>query len=102
MKVSLRESLFISTASGEYIVRKGATGVRRSGTLFFYDNTKTVAVGFSQQDCEEDHFLFQVARTLDEPEIPMRDVVALVDRLTPEELQRPNFKEILKERLNSL
>lgn len=79
MDIRLKEPLYILFNDREYVVRPGVTGVEKNKVVFFYDSTKTSAVGFSRDYCIENPQTFQVTRTLSDREISLRDVLKLID-----------------------
>ena len=48
MDIKLKEPLYILSNGKEYIVRQGTVGVEKNRIVFFYDATKTSAIGFSR------------------------------------------------------
>lgn len=79
MEIRNKEVLYISAGGSEYVVRQGTVGVERNRIVYFYDNTRTQAVGFSREFCLENHQMFQVSRTLADKEIPIRDIARVIE-----------------------
>lgn len=86
MDVKIKEPLYI-LGDKEYVVRPGTTGVERNKVLFFYDGTRTTAVGFTRDFCLENPQMFQVSKTLSDKEVSIRDVLRIIDEsnLSPDE-----------------
>lgn len=79
MDIKLREPLHILSNGKEYIVRQGTVGVEKNRIIFFYDTTKTAAVGFFRDYCLENPQAFQVSRTLADKEVSKRDVLKILE-----------------------
>lgn len=79
MDIRIKEPLYILGQGQEYVVRPGTVGVEKNRVVHFYDNTRTFAVGFSRDYCIENPQTFQVARTLSDKEISLRDVLRVID-----------------------
>ena len=71
MDIRIREPLYITQNGAEYVVRPGTVGVEKNKVVFFYDVTRTASVGFARDFCLENPQMFQVARTLEDKEIPL-------------------------------
>ena len=48
MDIRNKEPMFITQDGKEYVVRQGTVGVERKRIIFFYDTTRTVAVGYAR------------------------------------------------------
>lgn len=79
MDIRVKESLHILSNGKEYIVRPGTVGVEKNHIVFFYDTTKTSAIGFSRDYCLENPQTFQVSRTLSDKEVSKRDVLKILE-----------------------
>lgn len=79
MDIRVKEPLYILSQGQEYVVRPGTVGVERNRVVFFYDNTRTTAVGFSRDYCIENPQTFQIAKTLTDKEVSKRDVLKILD-----------------------
>lgn len=89
MDIRIKEPLYILNHGCEYVVRAGTVGVEKNRVLFFYDNTRIAAVGFSREFCLENPQTFQVAETLTDKEVSLRDVLRAIDEsgLPPEKVE---------------
>lgn len=94
MDIRIKEPLYLISEGTEYIVRQGTVGVERNKVVFFYDNTRTNAVGFSRDFCIENPQMFQIAKTLADKEVSLRDVLKVLDScaLPKHELDELCFK----------
>lgn len=98
MDIRIKEGLFLRNGNQEYMVRSGSVGTEHNKVVYFYDVTKTIAVGFSRQFCEETPQMFQISRTLSDREVPVSDVIKGIKELNlPADIQR-----ILEDKVNSL
>ena len=79
MDIRIKEPLYILSQGQEYVIRPGTVGVEKNRVVFFYDTTRTSAVGFSRDFCIENPQTFQVAKTLADKDISMRDVLRIID-----------------------
>lgn len=79
MDIRIREPLYLLHSGQEYIVREGTVGVEKNKVVFFFDVTKTSAVGFSRDFCLENTQMFQVSRTLSDKDVSVRDVLKVID-----------------------
>nr|UVY15555.1 MAG: hypothetical protein [Bacteriophage sp.] len=88
MEIRNKESLFIIQDGKEYVVRQGTVGVERKRIVFFYDTTRTAAVGYSRDFCLDSPDLFSVSRNLTDKDVSLRDVKKVVEkhhnRLSPD------------------
>lgn len=98
MDIKVKEPLYILSNNREYVVRAGTSGVERNRVFFFYDTTRTSAVGFSRDHCIENTQTFQVSRNLSDKEISQRDVFKILDSYERKEC---NLAEVY-ERIKSL
>lgn len=96
MDIKVKEPLHILVNNHEYVVRPGTTGVERNRVVFFYDNTRTSAVGFSRDYCLENPQTFQVSRTLTDKDVPLKDVLRVVDESGLSPVDTINLYERLK------
>lgn len=99
MDIRVKEPLYIIHQGQEYTVRPGTVGVERNRVIFFYDVTRTAAVGYSRDYCLENPQTFQVARTLADREVPIRDVAKVIEKFP--HLAEPAMRMLLDE-INSL
>lgn len=96
MDIRIREPLYIFSNDKEYVVRPGTVGVEKKRTVFFYDTTRTSAVGFSREYCLENPQTFQVARTLSDKDVPLKDVLKVIDESGLSQVAIANLHERLK------
>lgn len=80
MDIRIKEPMYVTQQGQEYIIRPGTVGVERNRVVFFYDVTRTAAAGFSREFCAENPQMFQIARTLSDKEISLRDVLKVIER----------------------
>lgn len=99
MDIRVKEPLYILHQGQEYTVRPGTVGVERNKVIFFYDVTRTAAVGYSREYCLENPQTFQVSRTLSDKEVSVKDVARIVENFP--HLSEPAIR-ILIEQINSL
>lgn len=98
MDIRVREPLYITSQGQDYVVRPGTVGVERNKVVYFYDVTRTAAVGYSRTYCLENPQTFSVSKTLSDKEVPVSDVLkVLKDCPLP-----PHIFEELQERIKSL
>ena len=98
MDIRIKESLFLRNGSQEYVVRCGSIGAEHNKVVYFYDVTKSMAVGFPRQFCIENPQMFQVSRTLSDREVSVNDVIkGLKEMNLPADIQR-----MLEDKVNSL
>lgn len=98
MDIKIREPLYLQSGNTEYIVRQGTSGIDRNKVVFFYDNTRTMAVGFSRDFCLENPQMFQVSRTIADRSVSLRDVAHVIDKAPIDD----KAKEILTYLVNEL
>lgn len=79
MTFKIKESVYVHNGQTDYIVRQGTTGVERNRVVYFYDNTKTVAVGFPREACLENPQIFQGVRSLQDKDVSLKDVINVVE-----------------------
>ena len=79
MDIRIKEPMYVLNQGHEYVVRAGTVGVEKNRVVFFYDNTRTTAVGFPRDYCIENPHAFQVMRTLSDKEISLRDVLRIIE-----------------------
>lgn len=96
MDIRLKEPLYILANNKEYVVRQGTVGVEKNRVVFFYDNTRTSAVGFSRDYCLENPQTFQVARTLSDKEVSQRDVFKILEAYDRNECSLEEVYERIK------
>ena len=94
MDIRIKEALVIKNAGSEYSVRSGTLGVEKNRIVFFYDTTKTQAVGFSREFCLENP-MFVVSRNLSDRELSLKDVLAVVEQVK-DPIIRKELSEIIK------
>lgn len=80
MEIRNKEPLFIIQDGKEYVVRQGTVGVERKRIVFFYDTTRTAAVGYSRDFCLDSPDLFSVSRVLTDKEVSLRDVKKVMEK----------------------
>lgn len=98
MDIRIKEPLYIFSNNREYVVRPGTIGVEKNRVVFFYDTTRTSAIGFSRDYCIENPQTFQVAKTLTDREVSQRDVLKILD----EYKQKKYDLSVVYERIKSL
>lgn len=98
MDIRIKEPLYIFSNNREYVVRPGTIGVEKNRVVFFYDTTRTSAIGFSRDYCIENPQTFQVAKTLTDREVSQRDVLKILD----EYKQKEYDLSVVYERIKSL
>lgn len=79
MDIRVKEPLYILIGNQEYVVRPGTVGVEKKRVVFFYDTTRTSAVGFSRDYCIDNPQTFQVMRTLSDKEVSQKDVLKILE-----------------------
>lgn len=94
MDIRIKESLIIKCGGMEYSVRSGTLGVERDKIVFFYDTTKTQAVGFPRELCVENP-MFKVSRTLSDRELSLKDVLSVIEKVK-DPIIRNELTEIIK------
>lgn len=99
MEIRIKEPLYIVQQGKEYIVRPGTVGVEKNKVVFFYDVTRTSAVGYPREYCLENPQTFQVSRNLTDREVSIRDVSRLIENSSH---ITPNIAKILLNEINSL
>jgi len=80
MDIRIKESLIIKCGGMEYNIRSGTLGVERDKIVFFYDTTKTQAVGFPRSFCVENP-MFTISRNLSDRELSLKDVLSVVENI---------------------
>lgn len=98
MDIRIKEPLYVLTHNQEYVVRPGTIGVEKNRVVFFYDNTRTFAVGFSRDYCIENPQTFNIAKTLSDKEVSKRDILKILDEYNKKECSLSDVYE----RINSL
>lgn len=96
MDIRIKEPLYILANNKEYVVRPGTVGVEKNRVVFFYDNTRTFAIGFSRDYCLENPQTFQVAKTLSDKEVSQRDVFKILDEYNRKECDLAEVYERIK------
>lgn len=79
MDIRIREPLYLIQQGKDYIVRASTVGVEKNHIMFFYDTTKTNAVGFSRDFCIDNPQMFSISRTLTDKDVSVRDVLKVID-----------------------
>lgn len=74
----------------EYVIKPGTTGVEKNHIQYFFDTNRYAAVGFERGFCLENPQMFQVSKTLNDKEVPVSEVLKVV-----EEMQLPIDKRVL-------
>lgn len=98
MDVVVKETLYISFWDGERVIRQNTFGTQRGNFVFFYDTTKTVAVGFDKNFVMGAKNLFQVQQGLQEEMIPLRSLEDFFKEGRPAEVSQQVWDKI-RERL---
>lgn len=96
MDIRIREPLYITQNGAEYVVRPGTVGVEKNKVVFFYDVTRTASVGFARDFCLENPQMFQVVRTLEDKEIPLKAVAKVLSEFNIGDAPRQMIIETLK------
>ena len=96
MDIRIKEALYLKNLGTQYVVRAGTIGVEKKKVVYFYDNTRTCAVGFPRDFCLENP-MFAVTRTITDREVSLKDVISIVD-----ELSDPELREILTDKRKAL
>lgn len=96
MDIRVREPLYVLCQGQEYSIRPGTVGVERNKVVFFHDVTRAAAVGFSREFCLENPQTFQVSRTLTDKEVPLRDVLKVIDESSLDSRQTDELYNKLK------
>ena len=79
MTIRVKDTLYGKEGGNSFIVRQGTIGVERDKIVYFYDNTKSMAIGFPRDVCLNTPALFSVQRTIEDREVSVRDVVKIVE-----------------------
>lgn len=96
MDIRIKEPLYLLSGDKEYTVRPGTVGVEKNRVVFFYDATRTSAIGFSRDYCLENPQTFQVAKTLSDKEVPQRDVLKILDEYSQKKYSLSEVYERIK------
>ena len=96
MDIRIKEPLYVLFHNQEYVVRQGTVGVEKSRIVFFYDNTRTTAVGFSREYCMENPQTFQISKTLLDKEVSQRDIFKILDEYNRKECSLEEVYERIK------
>lgn len=96
MDIRVKEPLYILSNNKEYVVRPGTVGVEKNRVVFFYDTTRTSAIGFSRDYCMENPHTFQVAKTLSDKEVSQKDVFKVLDEYSRRECDLSEVYERIK------
>lgn len=102
MDVSLKETVYVSVNGQEHVVRQQTLGTLRGKVVYFYDTTRTVAVGFHKSFCIENPVMFQIQRNLSERDVPLKEVLKVIGEVSSEDLRNPDTLRILAEKIKSL
>lgn len=88
MQIKTKDTLFVKTADGEFVVRPGSTGVESKRVIYFTDVTGTNAVGFPKDICVNVPSLFSVSYSIEDKEVSLKDVLREISSISmPKELQ---------------
>ena len=79
MDIKVTEPLYVRNGGVEHVVRPGTSGTEKNKVVYFYDVTRSVAVGFAKDFCLENPQVFQVSRTLTDKEVSLRDVLRIIE-----------------------
>lgn len=96
MDIKVKEALYIETLGTQYVVRAGTTGVEKKKIVYFYDNTRTCAVGFPRDLCLENP-MFAVTRTITDREVSLKDVLSVIEYIA-----EPELREIITDKIKAL
>lgn len=94
MDIKIREPLYTSVNGQEYVVRPGTIGVEKNRVVHFHDVTKTTSVGFSRDFCLDNPQMFQVAKTLSDREVSVREVTKIISRKVTSDVAMDIIAEI--------
>lgn len=86
MTIKNKETFYIFADNTEHIVRQGTVGVEKHKVVYFYDVTKSTAVGFARSFCLENHNLFSVSRNIEDVEVPKKDVLEILAKTLPNDI----------------
>lgn len=80
MDIRIREGIYVrnETTGAETSVRSETLGFEHKGVIWFPDVTKNLRVGFSKEFCKENKMMFQVAPTITDREISLRQALLIV------------------------
>ena len=79
MDIRIKETMYLRSENTEHVVRSGTVGVETKKVVYFYDVTRTTAIGFARDFCLENPQIFQVSRNLSDKEVSIRDVLKVID-----------------------
>lgn len=99
MDIRVKEPLYAMQHGSQYVVRPGTVGVEKNKIVYFYDVTKTVAVGVSRDFCLENPQIFQLSKTLSDKDIPLRDIRKVIESKLG---QQPTLMQEIINELESL
>lgn len=102
MNIRIKEPLYITENGQDFLIRQGASGVVRNNIVYFYDNTKTKAVGFSREFCESSPPLFQIERAIRDKEVSVKQIVQVIETMPHEDLPQKEILRILVEKIKTL
>lgn len=94
MDIRLKEALYLKNSGTQYIVRAGAIGVEDKKVVYFYDNTRTCAVGFPRDFCLENP-MFSITRTINDREVFLKDVLKVIEDIKDSELRESLIDKIM-------
>ena len=97
MNIRIRETLNIKVGDKEHVVRAGTMGVEKSKIVYFYDTTRSCAVGFSREVCLENLQVFSVTRNIEDREVPLLDVLSEIKKV-----EDPRIREGLIEAIRAI
>lgn len=78
MEIRSKVAFYAKEGEKTYQVPVNTAGVLRDGVIYFYDITKTMAVGFSKNVCEYEVGMFHVKKTIEDRQVSLRDVLRVV------------------------
>ena len=102
MDIRIKESLVISVKGLDYIVRSGTIGIEKKRIVYFYDNTRSVSVGFPRDVCVNTPVMFSVSRTLTDREVSIKDVLEVIEQMEDGGYLSSAIRSELTERVRAL
>lgn len=96
MDIRIKETAYIKNSGTTHVIRAGTLGVEKQKIVYFYDATRTCAVGFPREVCLENP-TFAVTRTITDRDVPLKDVLSIID-----DVQDLELREILTDKIKAL
>ena len=102
MEILIRETMYVTQNGQDYVIGHSTIGVERKNIIYFYDTTKTVAVGFTLAYCKENRNLFLLNRSITDREVSVRQIVKIIETMPTNGLAVNEIIRILAEKIKSL